>query len=875
MYALKRIIYGKPAAGNQRVLHFDVLALTEGVTAADMPAWRALAPLEPLPDGSQAVGIFVGPNDNCIFARAHEQNSVPIYGYTLIPHSALVELEGNLGQLVSLFLNPIPSFASTNTQIDPLELHPHAWTPGERQTTFETFLARYAGGDINIALALLGAILDERALMVYGFAPTLMERLLFVQGLLALLPPYARAEVTFSTRVGPPSIAYPHIIFIEDLIETPRYVANYAADNIPDLNSKFPEGTLPAYCNYLLSLWDGDVTHFLRTIDSMNNVAPHLLNGHHLGTALDAIAERHLLDQQVCAGETVPQQRLQAVLTDHTAQGEVRRAYVRALFKQALEARDADAACMVANEMDADPQIEIELSTALEENLTIQPDAVYSFVRARLACGGDARWQQRLQMAALSSLQVAITDGDTETLVNWLKLVAREPQVYGLNEVLHQAILASRERCYSDGELGKQLIMLAVKRDPNSLDDLLEDEALMRHLPNSLALALREYQHDAIEDVFSMKGRELYLAAVARAAQVGIKEVFDATAVERIWAFYISDHPTNLPPAYQPEAIVQAWINRGMSWLLPEARETFITLTLFNNRDALFYQLARGLLKDETLTPPPLLTLTMALKKSKRSATDIVEIVGHLVNEGDLKTQQAVNVYISLLNGWEWRRTALPVVEQLARTLNQSSGLSAPAETLWHMLQLGEEAKSDLLARVGARYLFAIINKEEDESQLAADLMNMYELLLWNSTIRQLLMHWWRDFVRGEPLQHLQRLEKALEGKRSLEEARGIVQTAIALRKLLGKRNLREFAEDISRVFTVLEALADSFEPSPKHEVHFDQVTVRDELHARESELAPQERTILANNFKELAQLIATMGDNRSKANLVRRDLDG
>ncbi|MFN8375420.1 MAG: hypothetical protein U0694_21400 [Anaerolineae bacterium] len=874
MYALKRIIYGKPAAGNQRVLHFDVLALTDGVTAADMPAWRALAPLEPLPDGSQAVGLFAGPSENCIFARAHEQNGVPIYGYTLIPRPALVELEGNLAQLLALFFNPIPSFVSANTQIEPLEFNPRPWTASERQATFETFLSRYAGGDIKKAVYLLAAMLDERALMIYGFAPNLTERLLFVQGLLALLPSYARAEVTFSTRVGPPSIAYPHLIFIEDLIETPRHIANYATDEAPDLSGRFQTGNLPAYCEHLLRFWDGNSAHLLSAIDAMPSAEPKLLHEHRLSEALNVMVERHKLDMQVMEGNSVPLERLETALNNGSVQGDLRRAYVKALFKQSLEARDAESACVVANEMDVDPQLNHELSAALETNLDVQPDAVYSFVRARLACGNDARWQQRLQTAALCSLQVAITDGDTETLLNWLKLVAREPQVYGLNDVLHQAILAARERARSDGDLGKQLIMLAVKRDPASLDVLLEDEELMQHLPSALAHALREFRPEAVEDIFNMKGRELYLAAMARAAQAGVAEVFDATAVERIWAFYISDHPASLPGAYQPEAIVQTWMQRGANWLLPEARETLVTLTLFNNRDAMFYQLAHGLMKDSSLTPPPLLTVVTALKKSKRSATDIVEIVVHLVNEGDLTVQQAINVYAALLNSWEWRKTALPVVEQLARTLNQSSNLSVPADTLWHLLQMGEDAKSDLLARVAARYLFALIEAVEDEAQLTADLLKMYELLLWNSTIRQLLMHWWRDFVRREPLQRLLRLEKALEGKRSLEEARGIVQTAAALRKLLGKRSLRDVAEDIQRAYTVLETLAESFDPSPKHEVHFDQITVRDELHARESELTPQERTIMANNFKELAQLIATMGDNRSKSSLVRRDPD-
>src|SRR5262249_48993043 len=153
----------------------------------------------------------------------------------------------------------------------------------------------YAGGDIKVALAFLAAIIDERALMIHGFPTSLTERLLFVQGLMAMLPPYARGEVTFSTRVDPPSIAYPHIVFHEDLIETPRYLANYHQEEIPDLSSKFPNGKLPGYSGYLLTLWEANTEHFLSAIDSMQNVAPQLLNAHQLGEGLATIAERHLL----------------------------------------------------------------------------------------------------------------------------------------------------------------------------------------------------------------------------------------------------------------------------------------------------------------------------------------------------------------------------------------------------------------------------------------------------------------------------------------------------------------------------------------------------------------------------------------------------
>jgi hypothetical protein len=88
---------------------------------------------------------------------------------------------------------------------------------------------------------------------------------------------------------------------------------------------------------------------------------------------------------------------------------------------------------------------------------------------------------------------------------------------------------------------------------------------------------------------------------------------------------------------------------------------------------------------------------------------------------------------------------------------------------------------------------------------------------------------------------------------------------------MLGKRSLQDFAKALDTAFSILEDLAESFDPSPKRAVSFDEGTIRAEIDARETELSDQERQILAKNFKELAQLIGDMGDHRSKANLMRR----
>jgi hypothetical protein len=122
---------------------------------------------------------------------------------------------------------------------------------------------------------------------------------------------------------------------------------------------------------------------------------------------------------------------------------------------------------------------------------------------------------------------------------------------------------------------------------------------------------------------------------------------------------------------------------------------------------------------------------------------------------------------------------------------------------------------------------------------------------------------------------HLQRIDRTLaDSRHALDDLRIVVQSVIAFRRMLGKRSLAQFAEDVATTYAILQGLAESFDPTSKRPASFDPATIRLELDARAEELSPHELKILANNFKELAQAITAMADNRSKASLIRRGDD-
>jgi hypothetical protein len=737
------------------------------------------------------------------------------------------------------------------------------WTPQERRACLDA-LIDHDPAYISRALALLGAALHERGLLIYGFPDNAETRVQLVQGLMALLPAQARPDLTFSTNRHETTSTHARAVFAERTVNSGRWVADWEAQTFPPIEAQ----TSP-YLQRLQTLWNGDITELLEQIDHMETIAADITVDKNLQATLTAIADRHVLDSRMAAGEDVPIDAIKAALKEAPPQGELKRVYAVRLLRHALEARDADAAITVAHLMDNDSTLDDILYDLLNESLETQPDAVYAFIRARLSADLDERWLLRLQMSALASLQIAITDGDSETVANWLRLVAREPAAYGLVEIVHQGILAAQERARTDPELARSLVVLAVRRDPAAAEILMTDETLMAILPNNLGRAFRDYDGDPAS-LLQAHGVETLLAALARAARMKQPAMFSPMSVEQIWTIFTGTQTVSVSSKQASEQILNAWASDGAGWLSIPALETLLMLALRDRRDDLFHQLTHPLAAREDFIS----LIAVGLHQSGRSANDAVALIAQIVAVGDLTHQNAVNLYITLLDQWEWGRSALPMMAQLARILQQSPAITVPDNVLWQLLTVAADSKEELIARVVARRITSELEKTKDDATLAEDLQHLVGQIQWSNHVRGQVMMWWRGFAREQSQARLQRLDKTFDGKRSLDELRTVVQSVIAFRKMLSKRALGQFAEDISVTFAMLQALAESYDPSTKRTVGFDPATIRAEFDARMEELSPHDLKILANNFKELAQLIGAMGDNRSKATLMRRGDD-
>jgi hypothetical protein len=369
-------------------------------------------------------------------------------------------------------------------------------------------------------------------------------------------------------------------------------------------------------------------------------------------------------------------------------------------------------------------------------------------------------------------------------------------------------------------------------------------------------------------------GREIGLVTVARAAEIAPKNeaaagAFTAEAINQLWSWLHANNAEYLPEKYRPASVIRQLASTGATWLHPDARVALLAHIMIDDNQNLLREFSVNLAANEALYP----ALYPALQASGAQAETVYTIINALLEDESVNPQQAADTYLRLAAHQEWATaSALGYVEQVTRLGQQASAPVISLEDLWRMLDMTVEAKSELPVRVILRQILGYIEEEQDETRLAAMLVRLYDRLKTNKPARVTVINWWREFMVKQGLVRLQQLDRALEGAKSLEEARAMVRTSVAVRRLLGRRSLEEFAESIGIAYTILQALSDSFDPVNKTPVSFDQPTVRAELDALEDNMAPDQRSILAKNLKELAQLVIAMAEHRSKAGIIRSE---
>lgn len=907
-HTLDYIIYGKLGDAPTQS-EYGVLARSAGITSQDAMLWRGLISVQPpklaAPDDqdqSRAVGIFKGPEGANILALAFPyKENAPVFQYVLLPRTLLQRVFGNINALLTQTERPLP----VTPQSDPLT--PLTLNGSLNFDTEALRLSRLRDlpplfETITDLFPLLAAALDERKLAICGYPTGLNNRLHLVEALAMLLPETVRPELSFSTHVDDLASARGRIVFCDDLEQaetTERWLWSTEASFLADDRLNIP------YVQYLENIWPYDdenlsddqepenpgdetnitqqdtkvaigqleiaVTQFVAQLQTTESEIESTTSSATLQADLDRFARRYFLNSSVRSNNDISVEELkEAFETGSTPTSALRLRYAERLLEHCLEDRDADTVALLFQYMEADPELNDTIMQALHNALDEQPDAVYFFVRTRLGGEVDADWMPLLHNSAKAALKLANEDSDEETLITWLKLIMREPASYDLEDVLKNGIAAAQLRAHDDSALASRLMLLVARREPELIDLLLADKTLIEALSDPLGGALRDYNPDLIDKLIEAERHDIVTVILSRAARsITVSGQFSALFTSTRISYLLSqDAAGTLPPEYHPATVLDMLLNDHLQHLNTDALQTLLSQVILNNdggNRARLWSLVQQLAEQGALFE----LLLDVYRRNALPVDKVLELTEAMLSDEILTNQQTVDIYCRIASNRNWEESTLLLIEQVARSIQQNPALILSIDTLWRMLSLANTAGTELIARVTARRILAHAATQDDKSELTTALIALREQLQWSPTTLTLVVGWWREFVQQQSLVHLQQLDSALASQKALSEERATVQTTIAFRKMLGTQSPSAFADAVGTSFKLLEAIADSFDPAP---TAFDPGAIRTEIDKLTSDLSPDERRVLAKNLKELAQLVITMSENRSKANLIRRE---
>lgn len=802
-------------------------------------------PVTPFPDGTGALALLREATETFLVLYAHPLRLTAVR----VSEAELRSLKGDLKPLMVLVRSDLEQPQALAA--------PTRWTFEIRREAIYRALEIF-DGDMHQLLSLLSGVLSPTGLAITRFPASFSRRYQLVQGLLLLLPSPLRPLLTFSlnSRAAPPE--RPCLVFVQGDYEGTRRRANWG-----QRLTLAEEGVGQAYVEYLYARWDGDLDAFMHVLMALDKAAYHITDFSTLAAAAQAVIEVIVAEED---HKRLPVPTLLALLEDDGLDDETRAAYVEALLKVALEDRNAAASHGLALQMEDDPALAAQVNAALEALLNTQPDAVYAFVRAHLNAGGNLeQWLPRLHRAARAAFDLVLRSGDASSIMSWLQLLAREPERYNMAPVVHEAILRSVPLAYHNASLARDLLVRGLKRDPVVLDTLLNDSTFRQALAPEVQRALFDHDPEAIAAIVD-QSRELFLLAMARLLPLP-NSVTERLAV-MLWHLYVAYPTLVVTPAYHPLTLLQRLIGTDHHALQPEAVVSLLAAMLAEERDDLFLELATTLAAAHMLGE----RLALALAIAEYTPDQTVNLVVRLINHGLMSPQAAVDLYLRQLNNTSWEeRRAMPMIDHMARLVAQTPEVTISSDDLWHLLEtILHNRTPDGIVRAILRRLLTTVIERVDEEDHVRDLARLWRIIHQHPAARAQLLTWWVSYLDQLTMQQLGQLAKLLSQQRNLDDLHDSLNTAIAVRRQLLDRDLRQWAEDIATTYRVLKALSEGFDPD-KRTGDIDTATLQRLLNAV-NEWPADQKQVLAATLRDLAELLPEMADARTKPTLIRSD---
>lgn len=468
-FALEHFYYGQIVQQGKPTGEQRLLAASAGIT----PEMAALAvdrvTLPPLIRSSNGAWALVRGRDRSIpflLVQSQQGSAGQVIAHYILPTpEALRVVAGNLQALMAQTVqDELPAFQSAGEKLPPLQLVAPEPLTVEAQVDDILDLMNVTRNKINVIESLLAAIVQGVQLVIQGAPADLKERVAFIEGVLALLPPSARFGVTFTTHSLPSTQIDAQIRFYsDDLPPEGTLVFNWASGQATGA------ALADDYSRFVISQLRLDAELVIQRTAALTSIAGWRINrGDRLADALGYAAQRVRVDEALRNNQPVDKDEVSKILAeDPTLSDELRVMYARHLIRFSLAMEDMSHANAVSILLRPHPELERAILRQMEDALNdglawLLYDTLVNWLSNPLGPEGKA-WVSLTQRAALGLMEQIAADGDPEEVNTFVESLQSSSASVPIADIVPQVVKIALPFCDKEPALPENLFLLAVK----------------------------------------------------------------------------------------------------------------------------------------------------------------------------------------------------------------------------------------------------------------------------------------------------------------------------------------------------------------------------------------------------------------------------
>ncbi len=407
--------------------------------------------------------------------------------YVIMPSESVRALSGNLRVFNPVLNIPAPEYDGIGNKLKPLELNGVTPSSAEQEVDDILDFMMATHNRMHVMESLLGAVVRGTPVWIANAPQDANQRLIFLSGLLNLLPPSVRFAVTYATHTLPSTQIDVQIRFITDASEAPADTVVYNWQDGSFAGPEIQEG----YSRFIVSQLRLDAELVVQQTRRLTQVASwRVKEGDRLADALAYASQRLSTDDAVLNGQPVEVSDTADMLAnDPTLSDDLRLAYARHLMSFSVALGELEHAeplgIMLGQSADLAETAYNRLREATTQGVAGDVyDLMAKWLQNPLGPQGQ-QWINLTHTAATVYFQDMIDAGDVPEIILFLQDVDKAGIAVNADRLMPKLLDMAKPIAPGDRRLAARVFLYSCRYAPLSdIANLLNNPQFTRHLPD-------------------------------------------------------------------------------------------------------------------------------------------------------------------------------------------------------------------------------------------------------------------------------------------------------------------------------------------------------------------------------------------------------